>query len=419
MDHFSYRKGILYAEDVSIPEIVKEIDTPFYCYSTATLTRHYKVFAEAFSSVPTLICFAVKANSNIAVLKTLAKLGSGADTVSEGEIMRALAAGISPRKIVFSGVGKTRDELRYALKQDIGQFNVESREELLMLSEEACKLGKKANIAVRVNPDVDAGTHDKISTGKKEHKFGVSWEETPDVYEKAKELEGINVVAVATHIGSQITDLSPFRLAFDKIAGLVEMLRQKGHDIKRLDLGGGLGIPYNEKIPPAPAEYGELITEIVKPLGCELVLEPGRLIAGNAGILVTKVVLVKRTRHRNFLVVDAAMNDLLRPSLYNAYHEIITVVEPKKGGATELFDVVGPVCETGDVFGKDRIMPHMQEGDLAVIRSAGAYGAVMAGTYNSRLLVPEIMVNGEKFSVVRPRQTYDDMIGLDKLPDWL
>lgn len=416
MDHFTYKNNRLNAENVPIEKIAEKVGTPFYCYSKATLTRHYEVFSAAFSKVKTTICFAVKCNSNVAVLKTLGDLGAGADTVSEGEIRRALAAGIKPSKIVFSGVGKTRDEMRFALKKKIGQFNVESREELAMLGEEAAKLNKKAPVAIRVNPDVDAKTHNKISTGRKGDKFGVDWEDIQDVYALAAKNKNIEIVGVATHIGSQLTSLAPFRSAFEKLAGLVVDLRGKGHSIRRLDLGGGLGIPYKNETPPSPADYADMIVKTVKHLGCELVLEPGRLIAGNAGILVTKVALVKKTKHKNFVVVDAAMNDLIRPSLYDAYHEIVTVKKSKNEISA---DVVGPVCETADIFGAERNLPDVKEEDLLVIRSAGAYGAVMSSSYNSRPLIAEVMVSGSKFAAIRPRQTYAQILSSDKIPDWL
>ncbi len=419
MDHFQYKDGVLYAEEVAIPQMAAAIGTPFYCYSTATLVRHYRVMADAFSAVPTQICFAVKANSNLAVLKTLAAEGAGADVVSEGEIRRALAAGIAPEKIVFSGMGKTRAELRYALEQNIGQFNVESAEELQMLSEEALALGVTAPIALRVNPDVDANTHEKITTGRKEDKFGVAWEAAPALYDAARELEGVEVIGMSTHIGSQLTDLAPFKQAFSMIEELVQQLRAAGHSIRRLDLGGGLGIPYDAdgKAPPEPDAYSAMVLEAVQHLECELVLEPGRVIAGNAGILVSQVLLVKRTGTRNFLVLDAGMNDLLRPSMYDAHHDIIPVVEAT--GENEQVDIVGPVCETADRFAQGRTMPVLQEGDLVAIRSAGAYGAVMASTYNSRMLVPEVLVKDAEYAVVRPRQSYAELLGQDQLPEWL
>lgn len=421
MDHFEYKKGELYAENIAISEIAKKVGTPFYCYSSATLTHHYKVFSDAFKSIPTLICFAVKANSNVAVLKTLAKLGSGADTVSEGEIRRARKAGIPAKKIVFSGVGKTKKEMRYALKEGVGQFNVESKEELFALNDVAKSLKKKAPVAIRVNPDVDAGSHDKISTGRKTDKFGVEWDNVLDLYEKAKDLKNIKIIGVTTHIGSQLTELTPFKKAFDKIVGLVEALRRQGHEIKKLDLGGGLGIPYKDggKTPPHPQEYAKMIVEMIKHLKCELVLEPGRLIAGNAGILVSEVVFLKDTPARKFLVIDAAMNDLMRPSLYDAFHEIIPVLEPEKQVAQEVVDVVGPVCETTDVFGRNRMIPILNSSDLIAIRSSGAYGAVMSNTYNSRPLIAEVMVKGKEFAVIRKRQTYSQLLNLDKIPSWV
>ncbi|NDF12653.1 MAG: diaminopimelate decarboxylase [Proteobacteria bacterium] len=420
MDHFNYHKGWLAAEDVSIKTLAEEIGTPFYCYSTATLVRHYRVFAEGFKEIPTQICYALKANSNIAVIKTLANEGAGADCVSEGEVMRALKAGVDPKKIVFSGVGKSRGEMAFALKKKIGQFNVESREELKMLSEVAASLSVTANIAIRVNPDVDAHTNDKITTGRKTDKFGIGWEEVKETYADAKRYGSLNVVGVSTHIGSQITDLAPFEAAFKRVVGLVEELRTEGYAIKRLDLGGGLGIPYHHtKIPPSPADYARLITTLVKPLQVELIVEPGRVLCGNAGILVSRVILVKRTPHRTFAVIDAGMNDLIRPTLYSAHHDIVPVEEVLNKKVFEKMDVVGPVCETGDVFARDRELPQLKEGDLIAFRSAGAYGAVMAGTYNTRLLVPEVMVNGEKHAVIRARESYKQLLAHDKVPGWL
>lgn len=420
MDHFVYINGVLSAEEVPLNTLAEKIGTPFYVYSAATLERHFNVFSEGFAAVPHVVCFAVKSNSNIAVLKTLARLGAGADCVSEGEIRRARAAGVSPHKIVFSGVGKTRAEMRYALAENIGQFNVESLEELHMLSEEAVRLKKTAQIAVRVNPDVDAGTHDKISTGRKTDKFGVAFEHAREVYAEAARLKGIKVVGISTHIGSQLTSLAPFRAAFEKIETLVRELRASGHSIKRLDLGGGLGVPYDSTtLPPHPTDYAKMIMETVQHLDCELVLEPGRLICGNAGLLISRVVLVKRTPDRQFLVLDAAMNDLIRPSLYHAHHDIVPVDESKWRGPHQLVDVVGPVCETGDVFARQRDLPILKEGDLVAFRTAGAYGAVMASTYNTRPLVPEVMVSGSQHAVIRPRETYDEMLGRDQLPSWL
>ncbi|MCE3233082.1 MAG: lysA, partial [Rickettsiaceae bacterium] len=395
----------------------KQVGTPFYCYSTATLTRHYNVFADSFKSVNATICFAVKANSNLAVLKTLANLGAGGDCVSEGEIRRCLAAGIPASKIVFSGVGKTKAEMAYALKEGIMQINVESGAELDSLNEVAISLGKKAPVAFRVNPDIDAGSHDKITTGRKEDKFGIPWDEVRDIYKKASTMQGIEIRGVATHIGSQLTDLVPFQKAFTKVKDLVKTLKADGHNITHLDLGGGLGIPYKQQDVPSPAQYAEMTIEAVKELGCKLAFEPGRLICGNAGILVSEIIYLKKTSHKNFLVIDAAMNDLIRPTLYNAHHEIVPVDE--SNAQTLAMDIVGPICETGDVFAKNRYLPDLPEGSLIAIRSCGAYGAVMSSEYNSRLLIPEVMVNGDKFAVVRPRQSYDEMLARDSIPAWL
>jgi diaminopimelate decarboxylase len=417
MDHFTYKNGSLYAEDVAITDIAAAVGTPFYCYSTATLTRHYKVFAEAFQGVNATICFAVKANSNVAVITTLAKLGAGGDCVSEGEIRRCLAAGIPADKIVFSGIGKTRSEMAFALSQGIMQINIESEPELEALNEVALSLGKKANVAFRINPDIAAGTHDKISTGRKEDKFGIAWEQAMDIYEKAGQMKGIEVRGVATHIGSQLTNLTPFRNAFAKIKGLVKDLRAAGHNITRLDLGGGLGIPYREQVIPSPAEYAEMTIKEVKELGCDLVFEPGRLICGNAGILVSKVIYLKRTGHRDFLIIDAGMNDLIRPTLYDAYHDIIPVKETNDDKIP--MDIVGPICETGDVFAKDRALPLMGADDLIALRSCGAYGAVMASEYNTRPIIPEVLVSGDKFAVIRKRESYEDILARDSVPEWL
>jgi diaminopimelate decarboxylase len=416
MDHFNYRNGELFAEDVSVKEISKQVGTPFYCYSKATLERHYNVFANALKQVDATICFAVKANSNLAVLKTLAKLGAGGDCVSIGEIKRCLAAGIPASKIVFSGVGKTKGELEFALRNNVMQINVESEVELYSLNDVAGKVGIKAPVSFRINPDIDAGTHDKISTGRKEDKFGIAYEQARDIYQKAASMENINIRGVATHIGSQLTELDPFRQAFAKIRKLVEDLRAEGHAIKHLDLGGGLGIPYKEQTPPSPDEYAKMVVEATQGLGCKLVFEPGRLIAGNAGILVSQVIYLKKTEHRNFLVIDAAMNDLIRPSLYDAFHEVVPVEE---NNSVLQMDIVGPICETGDVFGKGRMLPELVAEDLVAIRSCGAYGAVMSCEYNSRLLVPEVMVNGDKFSVIRARESYDEMLNKDQIPDWI
>ncbi len=416
MDHFNYFDGSLCAENVPVVKIANDIGTPFYVYSSATIKRHYDVFSQAFKAIPTLICFAVKANSNLAVLNLLGSLGAGADTVSEGEIRRARAAGIAAEKIVFSGVGKSRDEIRYALGVGIAQFNVESREELDMINEEAEILGMQANIAVRVNPDVDAKTHDKISTGRKTDKFGVAWEDIIDVYEFTKTKKNLNVVGVTTHIGSQLTDIKPFKQAFERIKSLVINLRENGHDIRRLDLGGGLGIPYGRENPPSPEEYASMIVETIQDLNCQLVLEPGRLIVGNAGILVSKVIRVKDTKDRKFIVIDAAMNDLTRPSMYGSYHEIITVNQSEED--LEAVDIVGPICESSDVFGRDRQLSPVAVDDLVALRSAGAYGATMSSTYNSRPLIAEVIVKDNDYKIIRKRQSYAELLGQDIIPDW-
>ncbi len=420
MNHFEIRDGVLHAEDVPVPEIAAAVGTPFYCYSDATLTRHFRVFAQAFSGLDALVCYAMKANSNQAVLTTLARLGAGADVVSEGELRRALAAGMPPGKILFSGVGKTAAEMDFALQTGIRCFNVESEPELELLSARASSLGKTAPVSLRINPDVDARTHAKISTGKAENKFGIAWKDARRIYAHASKLAGIRVVGIDMHIGSQITALQPFDDAFALLAELVESLRADGHTIEHVDLGGGLGIPYrsDNDPPPLPDAYAEVVRRHVKPLGCKLIVEPGRLIAGNAGILVSSVIYVKEGEAKNFLIVDAAMNDLIRPTLYDAFHDIRPVVE-RQDGARMVVDVVGPVCESGDFLGHDRDLPRLAAGDLIAVGTAGAYGAVQAGTYNSRLLVPEVLVKGDRFHVVRPRPTYADLIGLDSVPEWL
>ncbi len=420
MNHFEYRGGILHAEDIALPDIAAAVGTPFYCYSTATLTRHARVFMDAFKGQPARLCYSVKANSNLAVVATLARAGAGADIVSEGELRRALAAGIAPAKIVFSGVGKTAREIAFALETGIDQFNVESEQELELLSELATARGLTAKIAVRVNPDVDARTHEKIATGKAENKFGISWKRAPAVYARAKALSGIDAVGIDVHIGSQLTELEPFRKAFARVAEMVETLRSQGHAISRIDLGGGLGIPYlgDNDIPPHPDEYAAMVKRAVGHLGCELTFEPGRLIVGNAGILVASVIYEKTGDDRNFLIVDAAMNDLIRPTLYDAHHEIVPVAEPREAGET-VYDIVGPVCETGDFLARGRAMPRLKSGDLVAVLSAGAYGAVQASQYNTRPLVPEVLVNGADFAVVRARPSYDEILKQDMIPRWL
>ncbi|MCY6383642.1 diaminopimelate decarboxylase [Hoeflea prorocentri] len=421
MNHFEYKDGILHAEDVSIAEIARSVGTPFYCYSTATLERHYKVFAGAFKEIDALVCYAMKANSNQAVLATLARLGAGADVVSEGELRRALAAGIPAQKIVFSGVGKTVREIDYALSTEILCFNIESEAELEMISQRASHLGRTASVSFRINPDVDAKTHAKISTGKKEDKFGISWRDAEAVYARAANLPGIKVTGIDLHIGSQITELQPYDDAFKLLQTLVARLREAGHAIDHVDVGGGLGIPYRDdnNPPPDPLAYADVVLENLKSLNCKVVFEPGRMIAGNAGILVSEVIYVKDTGNKTFVIVDAAMNDLIRPTLYEAWHEIRPVAVPVPGTPDIEADIVGPVCESGDYIAKDRKLPALEAGDLIAIGSAGAYGAVQSSTYNSRLLVPEVLVNGGDFHVVRPRPSYEELIGLDSLPDWL
>ncbi|WP_321500791.1 diaminopimelate decarboxylase [Breoghania sp.] len=421
MHHFSYRNGVLHAEDVSVADIAREVGTPFYCYSTATLERHYKVFSGAFDGIDSLVCYAVKANSNQAVLTTLARLGAGMDVVSEGELRRALAAGVPASRIMFSGVGKTREELAFALDQDILCFNVESEPELEELSRVASGKGRTARISLRINPDVDARTHAKISTGKSENKFGIPWKRAREVYGRAAALPNIEVTGIDMHIGSQITELEPFDAAFARLGELIEALRSDGHEIEHIDLGGGLGIPYrnNNEPPPHPEAYAALVKKHVERLGCRIICEPGRLIAGNAGILVSEVVYVKHGAGKTFVIADAAMNDLVRPTLYEAWHEIGPVKEPAPDAPRMVADIVGPVCETGDYLGHDRDLPELASGDLIAVYSAGAYGAVQSSTYNSRRLVPEVMVNGDTFAVIRPRPSYEDLIALDRVPDWL
>jgi diaminopimelate decarboxylase len=419
MHHFAYRNGVLHAEAVNLAEVAAKAGTPFYCYSTATLTRHYRVFADAFAGVPSLVCYAVKANSNQAVIATLAKLGAGADVVSEGEMKRALAAGVPREKIMFSGIGKTERELARAVDENILCVNVESEPELDLLSSIAAGKGRKASISIRVNPDVDAKTHRKIATGKSENKFGIPISRAREVYAHAAKLPGIHVAGVDMHIGSQITELKPFEDAFALLSEFVQQLRGDGHEIEHVDLGGGLGIPYREnEIPPDPAAYAAIVKRATRTLGCKLIFEPGRLIVGNAGILVTRVVYVKKGEAKTFVIVDAAMNDLIRPTLYEAHHEIRPVRE-QQGAAQIVADVVGPVCETGDYLALDRAMPEPKPGDLLAIMTAGAYGAVQAGTYNTRALVPELLVKDAEWSVVRPRLDADALIALDRLPPWL
>lgn len=419
MDHFTYRQHSCHAEDVPLVRIANDIGTPFYCYSTATLARHYHVFADVFKDVGAKICFAVKANGSLAVLRTLGKEGAGADVVSEGEIRAALKAGIAPENIVFSGVAKTAAEMRFALEKGIFQFNAESIPEVELLNEVAASLGKKAPIAIRVNPDVQAGTHAKISTGGKENKFGIAMEDASAAYAKAASLPNIRVQGVSVHIGSQLTSLAPFSAAFAHVKRFVEQLRAEGHAIETLDLGGGLGIPYGRETPPAPDDYAKMALEATRGLNCQLIFEPGRLIAGNAGVLVSRVIYVKQSAHRTFVMIDAGMNDLMRPALYGAHHEIIPLQEPAQNAEHMPVDVVGPVCESSDIFAEQRPLPLLKAGDLVVIRSTGAYGASMASTYNARPLIAETMVKGDQYAVIRPRQTYEELFARETMPGWL
>ena len=421
MDHFNYHGGELHAEDVPLARIAAEVGTPVYVYSAATLTRHFGLFRQALDWTDHLVCFAVKSNSNLAVLKLLGDLGAGMDVVSGGEYLRAKAAGVPGDKIVFSGVGKTLAEMRLAIAGGIRQFNIESEPEMRALSELAASMGAEVPVAVRVNPDVDAKTHEKIATGKSENKFGIPIAKARQVYAEAASLPGLRVVGVDVHIGSQLTDLEPYRAAYAKVAELTRALRADGHVISRLDLGGGLGIPYrrDNNAPPLPIEYGQVVRETVGDLGCEIEIEPGRNITGNAGVLLASVIWLKEGEGRDFLIVDAAMNDLLRPAIYGAHHDIVPVIEAAPGAAVQPFDVVGPVCESGDTFQKGAELPLLAAGDLVAFRSAGAYGAVMASEYNSRPLVPEVLVSGDQFAVIRARPTFEEMLARDSIPAWL
>ncbi|MBT3358225.1 MAG: diaminopimelate decarboxylase [Rhodospirillales bacterium] len=423
MDHFQYRDGQLCAEAVPLARIAEAVGTPFYCYSTATLERHYRVFAEAVADLPATICFAVKANPNIAVIRTLARLGAGADVVSGGEMMKALEAGVPAERIVFSGVGKTRDEMALALKTGIMQINVESEPELAVLDSVARELGVIAPIAVRVNPDVDAKTHRKITTGKSENKFGIDWTFAREFHARAAAFTGLRIVGLSVHIGSQLRKIEPFRDAFARVREMVLTLREDGHAIESIDFGGGLGIPYgddaDDMTSPGPQDYAAVVKAATSDLGCRLIFEPGRVIVGNAGVLVTRVLYVKHGPTRRFAIVDAAMNDLIRPALYDAYHDIVPVSEPSTGTAIVETDVVGPVCETGDTFGVKRPLPEAEADDLLAIRSAGAYAASMSSTYNSRPLIPEVLVKDDAFAVVRPRLSVEEMIAGEAYPDWL
>jgi diaminopimelate decarboxylase len=421
MHHFAYRDRVLHAEAVNLAELADIVGTPFYCYSSATIERHYNVFSAAFADVDALVCYALKANSNQAVVTTLARLGAGADVVSEGELHRARAAGISPQRIVFSGVGKTARELNLAVEHGILCVNVESESELELLSSIAAAKARTADISIRVNPDVDPKTHAKIATGKAENKFGIPISRAREVYARAAKLKGVRAIGVDMHIGSQIIDLQPFRDAFALLAEFVGVLRADGHAISHIDVGGGLGVPYREdnEPPPDPSAYAGIVKAATQNLGCRLILEPGRLIVGNAGILVTQVLHVKHGDAKTFIVVDAGMNDLIRPTLYDAHHEIRPVREPAAGRRRIVADVVGPVCESGDYFALQRELAAPEAGDYLALMTAGAYGATQSGTYNSRPLVPEVLVRKDEWAMVRPRQGVEDLIALDRLPPWL
>lgn len=417
MDHFQYRNGVLHAEDVPIPDIAAAIGTPFYCYSTATMTRHYNVLTGALDGTGAKVCYAIKANSNQAVIRTLVELGAGVDVISGGELTRALAAGAVPGDVVFAGPGKTREELVQALALGIYQFNVESEPELRLLSALAAEIGKVAPVSIRVNPDVDAGTHEKITTGRNQNKFGIPIGRAMEIFELGAALPGLAMLGVAIHIGSQITDLAPFEAAFDKALGLIDELRAAGHEIRRCNLGGGLGIPYGGETPPAPAAYGAMVKRMTANRNLDLVLEPGRVLVGNAGILVARVIHEKH-EGRRFVIIDAAMNDLIRPAMYDSWHDIVPVLAPAPDAVLAVADVVGPICETGDTLAKGRDLAPLAPNDLIAVRSAGAYGAVMASTYNSRPLVAEVMVKADLFAAIRPRQDIDDLIALDQAPPW-
>jgi diaminopimelate decarboxylase len=421
MHHFAYRNGVLHAEDVDLNVLADAVGTPFYCYATATLERHYRVFAQAFADVDALICYAMKANSNQAVIATLARLGAGADVVSEGELLRARAAGIPPEKIMFSGVGKTERELALAVEQGILCVNLESEPELERLAAIGAQRGRAADISIRVNPDIDPKTHAKISTGKAENKFGIPISRAREVYARAAKLKGVRVTGVDMHIGSQITELDPFSDAFELLADFVRALRDDGHVIRHVDLGGGLGIPYREdnEPPPDPEAYAAVVKRATRDLDCQLIFEPGRLIVGNAGILVTRVLYVKRGEAKTFVIVNAGMNDLVRPTLYDAHHDLRPVREAPVGAPRLIADLVGPVCESGDFIAQDRAMTEPKPGDLIAIMSAGAYGAVQASTYNTRALVPEVLVRKGEWALVRPRIGVQELIGLDRMPAWL
>ena len=421
MHHFTYKHGVLHAENVPIPDLAAKVGTPFYCYSTATLKRHYDVFRAAFGKLDTAIHFAVKSNPNMAVLRLLANWGSGFDIVSGGELRLVLQAGARPENMVFSGVGKSVEELELAVRSNVGQINIESESEMRTLSAVASKLGRTVRVALRVNPHVDAQTHAKITTGTKENKFGIDWTLAPDLYRKAKTMPGLEPRAIAVHIGSQITDLKPFEDAFIRVRNLALMLRSEGFNIDHLDLGGGLGVPYDFSAtpPPLPADYGAIVTRVFGNLGCKLSFEPGRLIVGNAGILVSKVVVLKTGVAKTFAIIDAGMNDLMRPAMYDARHDMIPVCEPAANAASADYEIVGPVCESSDKFASDVTLPTLAEGDLVALLTAGAYGAAMSSVYNTRPLIPEVLVDGDQWAVVRRRPSFEEMMALEQLPPWL
>jgi diaminopimelate decarboxylase len=421
MHHFDYRGGVLHAEDVEVAALADYVGTPFYCYSTATIERHYRVFVDAFAGLDVLVCYSLKANSNQAVIATLARLGAGADVVSRGELLRARAAGVPPEKIMFSGVGKTPHELALAVDHGILCVNAESEAEIELLAAIAAGQGRTVDVSIRVNPDIDARTHAKIATGKAENKFGIPISRAREVYARAAKLKGVRVAGVDMHIGSQIVEIDPFADAFALLADFVRTLRADGHTISHVDFGGGLGIPYREdnEPPPDPVAYAAVVKRATAGLGCKLIFEPGRLIVGNAGILVTRVLYVKHGEAKTFVIVDAGMNDLIRPTLYDAHHEIIPVRQAAAGAPRITADVVGPVCESGDFLARERSLPSPQPGDLLAVMSAGAYGAVQSGTYNSRPLVPEVLVRKSEWALVRPRLDAEALIALDRLPPWL
>jgi len=412
MKHFTYKNNQLFVENLAVTEIAKQVGTPFYCYSKTNLVENFQNFANAFNGIDHKICYAIKANPNVNIARIFAGLGAGIDAVSQGEIYRALKAGIDPKKIVFAGVGKTRAEMEFALKNGVEEFSIESEPELFLLDKVAQSLNLKAKIALRVNPNVDAKTHSKISTGKKGDKFGIDIEDAPRIYQAARNLLGVKVFGISTHIGSQITSLEPFAKAFTKIRDLCLELRSQGFEIENLDLGGGIGILYNEETPILIDDYANLIKEIIGDLNVSLTIAPGRALVGSAGILVSEIIYVKKTDQKDFLIIDAAMNDLMRPGLYDSYHKVIPVI--KKDGEESKFDLAGPVCETTDILAKNRHLINPESGDLIAFLSAGAYGASMSNEYNSRPLIPEVLVEGDRLKIIRRRPSYDEMVRLEK-----